>query len=585
MGGLTSLRAAIGALTSLLAAAAFAAPAPVFPPLPRPLFDQAFQISGSFGDLRSNHFHAGLDLTTGGVVGWAVHAPADAEVRRVRASGAGYGRSIYLETADGRLLVFGHLDAFAEPVASYVAAVQDSSGQYEQDLWPAAGRMRVRAGEVIGWTGRSGTGGPHLHVEVRRGDMALHPLLAGYTLTDTSTPRIERVTFAPLDDTSFAAGVARPQTLTFGKRDTLVTTGWGRLRVVVEALDAESDGTWDVAPWRVRVTNGAEWVQCEFDSISWATDMSQSDFVYDRGRYTDRGRTSIVLGSPAGFRPRVISASTAEPAEAGVVTLDGSHAVVSLTIQAEDLVGHRSQRVVRIRAQRPEGGAPVRSAVPAEARLTAEGGSAGRMVVAGLGRIEVPKEAVFERTQLSLTRVPRAKSAGDLSAVGIGVRVLPADTPLRGSVEVALVLPRGVAPKRIGLYRDVGEGWDLVGDRFDAATRTIGGGTRHLGRFALFRDTRAPIVKLQVPARQPPAGPYPRWSLEAKLGDGGSGIDARATYFVVDGRRVPSEWDGVVSTLRWRPMRAPKRGHHKVTVIAVDGAGNVRKAHGAFVVD
>src|SRR5262249_38169330 len=82
-------------------------PAPLFPPLPHPLFDVPLDMTGTFGDHRSNHIHAGFDLGTGGVVGRAVHAPANSEVRRVRASGVGYGRSVYLETADGRLLVFG----------------------------------------------------------------------------------------------------------------------------------------------------------------------------------------------------------------------------------------------------------------------------------------------------------------------------------------------------------------------------------------------------------------------------------------------------------------------------------------------
>src|SRR5262245_2772824 len=79
------------------ASRAFANPTPVFSPLPGQLFDVPIRENGHFGDHRSNHFHAGLDLDTGGAVGRAVHAPADAVVRRVRASGVGYGRSIYLE--------------------------------------------------------------------------------------------------------------------------------------------------------------------------------------------------------------------------------------------------------------------------------------------------------------------------------------------------------------------------------------------------------------------------------------------------------------------------------------------------------
>ena len=167
-------------------------------------------LNGGFGEYRSNHFHAGLDLGTGGRVGRPVFAPVDGWIERVRASGAGYGRSIYLHAEDGRLLVFAHLDAYAPPLAAYVAAAQESTGQYEQDLWPEPGRFRVKAGQRIAWTGESGSGGPHLHFEVRRGDMAYHPLRAGLAIPDTSAPTLASVTLEPLDDASHVERSAAP---------------------------------------------------------------------------------------------------------------------------------------------------------------------------------------------------------------------------------------------------------------------------------------------------------------------------------------------------------------------------------------
>jgi murein DD-endopeptidase MepM/ murein hydrolase activator NlpD len=98
-----------------------------FPPLDRPPLDPPLRLSGSFGEYRPGHFHAGLDFATGGQVGLPVYASLPGSVVRVRASGVGYGRSVYLQADDGRLLVYGHLDAFDEPLASYVAAVQDSA--------------------------------------------------------------------------------------------------------------------------------------------------------------------------------------------------------------------------------------------------------------------------------------------------------------------------------------------------------------------------------------------------------------------------------------------------------------------------
>ena len=564
---------------------ALAAPAPVFPRFPHELFDTPILANGYFGDHRSNHFHAGLDLGTGGIVGRAIHAPDDAVLKRVRTSGVGYGRSLYYETADGRLLVFGHLDAFAQPVAGYVAAIQDSSGQYDQDLWPASGRFRVKAGDVIGWTGRSGTGGPHLHVEIRRGDMAINPLLAGYAVEDRSTPRIDRVTLVPLADLSRQGAGGSPLSLAFSARDTVWAAGWGRYRVVVEAVDAESDGSFDVAPWRTEVSNGAWWVRCEFDSASWATDMAQSDFVYDRGRYTGHGKVSLVMASPEGPRPAVIAASTPNGSEAGVVVLDQAHPQETLVVDARDLAGHAVRKTVRLRAEQP-------STPPAEAPiingpvLAMGPGAGGKLTLEKSPTgAEFPTGAVFEFTRLWLVQGGSTRAVGELAPVGRGIAVVPANTPLAAAAELRIALPASAHAEKTGLYRDAGDGWEYIGAKHDAATHTISGSTRHLGTFALFKDTRAPRGTFVTPPRAQLAGAYPRWAIEAPLADKGSGVDASATYFIVDGRRVPSEWDSVIETLRWKPLRAPSSGRHTVVLVATDRAGNARKTSGAFVLN
>jgi hypothetical protein len=162
------------------------------------------------------------------------------------------------------------------------------------------------------------------------------------------------------------------------------------------------------------------------------------------------------------------------------------------------------------------------------------------------------------------------------------LELMPRSLPLRKPVRIE-VSPNAAAGPRIGLYADDGDGWSWLAATFDSSSGKRVGETRHLGRFALFEDTLAPRILAHRPPRSAPKGAYPRWALEARLNDDGSGVSARTTRFEVDGRRVPSEWDSEERILRWRPARAPAKGSHRYVVIATDRAGNERRASGRFV--
>jgi len=323
------------------------AAAPFAPPLARLPLDPPLDLHGGFGDYRSNHFHAGLDMGTGGRVGRPVHAPLAGWIERVRSSGVGYGRSLYLHADDGRLLVFGHLDAFAEPLAAFMAQAQDSSGQYEQDLWPAADRFRVVAGQRIAWSGESGAGGPHLHFEIRRVDMAYHPLRAGIAPPVTAAPAISRLTLEPLDEASYVERGAAPYTIAPGTEPETLTV-IGRVRAVVGVRVGEWRGVDRMVPWSTAIEFGTERVECRFDSVSWATDMVESDYVYDTGRVV--GDMGLVMWAPAGFRPRVLVASAPLRSEAGTLTVRRGDRPRALTITVRDLVGRLVERRVVLRA-------------------------------------------------------------------------------------------------------------------------------------------------------------------------------------------------------------------------------------------
>ena len=174
-------------------------------------------LSSTFGESRSRAFHAGIDLKTWGATGHPIQALADGYIWRARTSPWGYGRALYQKLADGRTVVYAHLERFAAPVAERVAQAQKQRGRYSVDLHFEAGEIPVVGGAVIAWSGESGAGPPHLHLELRDADnVAINPLLHGFSIADTIAPTVQRVAIAPHGRTAQVEGGHDPYVLRLG---------------------------------------------------------------------------------------------------------------------------------------------------------------------------------------------------------------------------------------------------------------------------------------------------------------------------------------------------------------------------------
>ncbi len=135
-------------------------------------------VSSVFQEFRANHFHAGVDMRTFQLTGFPVLAVADGWIERVSISNRGYGRILRLKHADGNVSLYGHLERFRADIEAIVVRVRARSGQRYFRDHVLSEPVAVRRGEVIGFSGESGAGFAHLHLEVRDGnDRALNPLL------------------------------------------------------------------------------------------------------------------------------------------------------------------------------------------------------------------------------------------------------------------------------------------------------------------------------------------------------------------------------------------------------------------------
>ena len=169
------------------------------PPLDIPLV-----LSANFGEPRTGHFHSGVDFKTGGKTGQLVHSAADGYIYRIVVSPTGFGKALYIRHNNGLSTVYGHLSRFTTEIDEYVKDNQYAKKSFSVNLFPPAGKFKVNEGELIGYSGNSGSSlGPHLHFEVRRSSIEkpLDPIQF-YEIEDNIRPVIRSVAIYPAGQSS-----------------------------------------------------------------------------------------------------------------------------------------------------------------------------------------------------------------------------------------------------------------------------------------------------------------------------------------------------------------------------------------------
>ncbi len=170
--------------------------------------DIPMYLSGNFGELRTNHYHSGIDIKTKGREGFNVYAAADGFVSRVKVSPYGYGHAVYIDHPNGYTTVYAHLQQFSPKIDSIVKTYQYQKEVFAIDEMLPKYKIRVRKGEVIAKSGNTGSsGGPHLHFEIRetQSEFPCNPLLYGFAIKDNVSPAIRSLFIYPLDASSKVA--------------------------------------------------------------------------------------------------------------------------------------------------------------------------------------------------------------------------------------------------------------------------------------------------------------------------------------------------------------------------------------------
>ncbi|MBL7918333.1 MAG: M23 family metallopeptidase, partial [Bacteroidia bacterium] len=165
---------------------------------------EPISLVGNYGELRPNHFHAGLDFSTQGRTGLPVMAAASGYVSRIKVSAVGYGKAVYITHPNGKVTVYGHLTSYIPEIAIIVKSAQYKNESFEVELLPGKDEIKIKAGQIIGYSGNTGNStGPHLHFEIRDEitETPINPLLY-YKVPDTYKPTITHLGLYNMEDTT-----------------------------------------------------------------------------------------------------------------------------------------------------------------------------------------------------------------------------------------------------------------------------------------------------------------------------------------------------------------------------------------------
>jgi len=235
-------------------------------------------LSGNFGELRTNHFHSGLDIKTQQKEGIPIYAPADGYVKRIKVSQFGYGKALYITHPTGYSTVYAHLQKYEGAIQDFVKENQYKKETYTLELFPEDKQLSIKKGELIGYTGNSGSSqAPHLHFEIRDANSRpMNPMLFGLDFPDTKKPTVNSVFAYPLSKDAHINQSQNPVKLRLilqkdGSYKTESIKAFGKIGFGISTYDQQNGASNKNGVYNIKtIYNGEENLNVLFNKFSFA---------------------------------------------------------------------------------------------------------------------------------------------------------------------------------------------------------------------------------------------------------------------------------------------------------------------------
>ena len=515
--------------------------------------DHTIALSATFAEIRTNHFHAGIDMRTGGVEGKEVYAVADGYVARVSISPWGGGKILYINHPNGYTSVYMHLSAFEGETAKRVLAEQYERESYTLVKDFPEGLIKVKKGQLVARSGNTGgSAGPHLHFELRETatGRTVNPLRFGLPYTDNIRPTLRGLRLYPAAGGSTVDGSAEPRTVTAAS----ATVG-GQFYVGFYATDAAEGSTQRNGIDHAEVYLGDDLVMVYANEWFPLDSSRMVNAIIDLPHYRQTRQPYVVSRQlPGAVGPWV-----------PVVQGDGVFVVEPgkssrLTVRVYDIKGNSAERTLTLHGT-AAGGA---TAKPDAATVEVAYEKPFAYRADGFG-VEIPAYALYADDRLGFSAVRKAGYLSPLCTVEPTVNPLPPDIAYTLHIDAPRALP--VAADKVVIVRVDGAKRSAVSTRREAGCYTAQ--VREFGTFALEADTAAPTAK---PVNFADGARLKATTLRVRASDDLSGLQ---TYRCeLNGRWILAEYDGKTATLAIAAATALKRGRNTLRVVLTDACDN-----------
>jgi hypothetical protein len=498
-------------------------------------------LAGSFGELRSTHFHAGVDIKprVKDRIGDSIVVVADGYVSRIKIQTGGYGQAVYIDHPNGHTSVYAHLDELTDTLASYVATIQRATQSYEVDLYPDSTSFAVRQGQYLGTMGNTGRSyAPHLHFEIRhtRTETPQDPCLWGIGAPDHKPPTLQSIGLEAMtpDLQTISQQIHYPE----GSEASIRVPGW-RVGIDVQAYD-QMDGSTNrngVYLRQIFVDDTLHW-ESRTDSIQW----DETRYIRSYYDYSDKvslNRTAVCAyvwpGSPLSIYTK----------KGGPIKLFGDQAR-KVEIVLTDLAGNTKRYRLSLLRADPVDAPPVTSY---NALIRWDTTYALRM-----GRSEIKIDsATFDRD----VRWQYGEEAGH-------IKLHEKTQTAYRHIHLKVASSQALDHRSCLVYHDDKRLTSYGGSiRGDTLTTTIGA----LGDYSIVQDTTPPTIELvQQSASQL------LLRIDDNLATKGSAAEVKINVYI-DG-----EWQITPYKVMTRQLRVPldhlPAGTHQVMIQVTDDRGN-----------